>query len=431
MRSSREYPARTLVAALALIFPVPIFIACGNDGDPIGPVLPAAFTITVRSEAAVVTMTWTESSGATSYQATLEGGSATLIKAVGTATEAVFTTADGLEDNVLYVAGAVAESPSGEVASSNRPTVHTNFFPWDEYFPTSLHATGAGEQSFYSEYPYGGFENFTQVPYSQLNCRGCHSQTSGLPPVSGRGCERCHDEVDPGLGSAVDASLTGVCGDCHGRLIAEAVTQGYSDVHRDAGLDCMACHTLGDVHGDGTAYESMLQEGAIDSKCEDCHSMGAGHDPHGGKLDCSACHTQSVVTCYNCHFDKELGCCGPESEGAYEQFTNWIFLVNRGDKVTVGNMQTLKVGGTDEVPESLTFASFAPHHAHTITARGLSCDACHGNEAVRDWGEDGVIDLVVWDRMARTLSHVQGVVPVPPNFAAGGLRMDFVGRGFG
>ena len=48
--------------------------------------------------------------------------------------------------------------------------------------------------------------------------------------------------------------------------------------------------------GDGTNYDSMLEPGAIDAACENCHDMPASHDPHGGKLDCGSCHIQSIVS---------------------------------------------------------------------------------------------------------------------------------------
>jgi hypothetical protein len=56
-----------------------------------------------------------------------------------------------------------------------------------------------------------------------------------------------------------------VCNGCHSRQGLEKSL--YSDVHRDMGFDCMACHTLEDVMGDGTEYLSLQDIGAIDSEC--------------------------------------------------------------------------------------------------------------------------------------------------------------------
>jgi len=74
----------------------------------------------------------------------------------------------------------------------------------------------------------------------------------------------------------------------------EANTLGISDVHRDAGMVCWDCHSQADIHGDGTTYQSMMEPGAMDAACENCHTelpaAHAGYNPHGDRLDCTACH---------------------------------------------------------------------------------------------------------------------------------------------
>ena len=412
---------------LAVILPLAFLPACSSNdngnGPPTGPDAPGAATVTATVNVDTVRLSWSTSSGATSYVASLEAGTDVLDQTVtAPTTQVVFTEVHGIEDGVTYTAGVLSINAEGQTPSTNSPTVTTNYFPWDEYFPTSLHETGHGKKTFYDEVPNAGFERFTGVAYGELSCQGCHSQASGMPPVNGRGCERCHDTPDPQLGAEVDASLTGVCAGCHGRQVAEAITHGYSDVHRDAGMDCMACHTLEDVMGDGTNYDSMLEPGAIDAACEDCHDMPASHDPHGGKLDCGSCHIQSIVNCYNCHFDTEVAGGG---KIAYGQFVDWVFLLNRNGKVTTGNFQSLKWGNNANDPDGKTFIGMAPFYAHTITADGRSCGDCHNNEAVLDWADDGVIDVVTWDAMTKRLNHMTGVIPVPPNYL-GGLRFDFV-----
>ncbi|MCK5447142.1 MAG: hypothetical protein KAJ43_03320, partial [Gemmatimonadetes bacterium] len=82
-------------------------------------------------------------------------------------------------------------------------------------------------------------------------------------------------------------------------------------------------------------------------------------------------------------------------------------------------------GNNANDPDGKTFIGMAPYYAHTITADGRSCGDCHNNEAVLDWAEDGVIDVVTWDAMTKRLNHMTGVIPVPPNYL-GGLRFDFV-----
>jgi hypothetical protein len=334
----------------------------------------------------------------------LEGDGSTLsTTATNSETEVQFTAADGVEDDITYTAVVYSINQAGETASDNAPTVLTDFFPWDEYYWTSLHATGMGKQTFYNETPNGGFEKSTGVAYMDLTCKSCHEPQAG-------GCvTHCHDVANPGLGAEVDATLTGACGDCHGRQKAEAFVHGYSDVHRDAGMDCMACHTLGDVHGDGTIYASMLEDGAIDTRCEDCHTSIADnsyHTMHSSTVDCSACHIQSVVTCYNCHFETELVL---DTKKPYGQFKDWVFLMNYRGKVHAANFQSV----VDVDDESIL--AMAPFYAHTISRNAVtSCNDCHGNPAFQEYfdANDGVIDVVWWNGAG--LSYMKGRIPVTP-----------------
>jgi hypothetical protein len=255
-----------------------------------------------------------------------------------------------------------------------------------------------------------GFEQFTGVPYEQLPCKDCHE-----PSATG-GCAACHGGTSPEPGAEVDASLTGVCGDCHSRQTAEAAH--FSDVHRELGMDCLACHTKEDVMGDGAAYSSMLEVGAVDAACEDCHatvSQNPYHDVHLKTVDCTACHTESVVSCYNCHFETQVQLA---EKLAYGQFMDFVFLVNRDGKVHAANFQTVKHGDH-------TFVAMAPFHAHTIVKQARACMDCHGNAAVRDYLEDGAIDVACWNDSASGLRHIKGVVPVPPDYRTA-LRFDFV-----
>jgi len=280
---------------------------------------------------------------------------------------------------------------------------------WSETFNTSLHATGQGMATWYYEANHG-FEHFTQVPYDQLPCTSCHERRAT------GGCAACHGTTTPHAGAHVDASLTGACGGCHSRQVAEAAH--YPDVHRDAGMDCLACHTKEDVMGDGHPYSSMLEDGAIDARCEDCHTTLSeipAHTIHQKAVDCTACHVQSVVSCYNCHFETQLQM---NRKVAYGQFHDWVLLMNRNGKVHAANFQAVKYHGH-------TFVALAPFYAHTISRKARGCLDCHGSAAVRDYLGDGMINVVWWDSATEKLDHVRGVVPVPPDYRTA-LRFDFV-----
>ncbi len=419
---------KILGLAVVLVFPAALFTACSNDDPATEPVLPpSGVSVSLSVNIDTITVTWTAAATATSYRVELTGGSTITRTATPTESQAIFTGNDGVEDGEQYTATVYAINESGETASGNTPAVTTNFFDWDEYFETSMHRTGMGKQTFYNEVPNGGFETYVQVPYEELACRGCHTPGLGFGTVKGdRGCLSCHDTDNPTLGATVaDASLTGVCGTCHSRQKAEALVHGYSDVHRDAGMTCMDCHSLGDVHGDGTEYASMLEDGAIDAKCSNCHTTlpsNSYHNMHSETVDCTACHTESVVTCNNCHIETELE---TGAKLAYAQFKDWNFLLNRNGKVYTGNYQSV-------VYEDKSVVAFGPFYAHTIVKNAVSgCGDCHGNPAVTDWFEDGVIDLVVYDANVgdangKNLTYQKGIIPIPPNFFDGGLRYDFV-----
>lgn len=407
-RSVASAGPMTLLLCLSLV------IAWDEDGSGL-PLAPEGVTVTVTATDEVVTVTWTASSRATSYRAELNPGALAKTVQAGT-TEAIFTPANGLQDGTEYTVTVYAINADGETASNNTPTVETDFFPWDEYYETSLHFTRSGKPWFYNEVPNAGFGSLTDVAYDGLACKNCHRPDQ---PSGEKGCISCHGTATPQLGADVDATLTGVCGACHGRQKAEAMVHGFTDVHRDAGKDCMFCHTLEDVHGDGNEYNSMLDDGAIDAACDDCHqspAQNAYHTLHASTVDCSACHSQNVVTCNNCHFETEIQL---DQRKAYGQFKNWKFLVNWKGKVHTANYQSVEYQGN-------TVVAFAPHYAHTIARNAVTCDDCHNSEAVQDWDDDGVMNVVWWNEGTQKLEYRQGIIPIPPDYDQGGMVFDFV-----
>ena len=70
------------------------------------------------------------------------------------------------------------------------------------------------------------------------------------------------------------------------------------DVHFAKGFKCMTCHTKKEMHGDGNSYQSWLDPGATEVKCENCHSplaSNTAHDIHSAKVHCTACHAKTVI----------------------------------------------------------------------------------------------------------------------------------------
>ena len=395
---------------------------------------------------------WTAVTTAEAYHVTLTetDGGAVLEEEENLSTSPTsYTFTAAVEDGVSYTVEVCAVFDLGASEScSDTEEFTANFFLWDEYLPTSLHATGAGKATFYSATD--GFEQFTDVPYDQLACKNCH-QT-----ITDGDCTACHTEENPTLGATIEDEEA-VCLACHSRQAAE-VNLGFTDVHRDSdaeifqGNACSACHGLEDVHGDGNEYDSMLDDGAIDAACENCHNANsdppidpATHSGHGDALDCSTCHMKTVVTCYNCHFETELDFDfkafygGPPFPGPAAAGNSWVFLGNRvyGDgstEVHAMNMQTLKFG-TEAGGDAVGYVTIAPYYSHTImpAAEARVCGDCHvgnqggpGGTAGQQYVDEGVITIAEWVDDATGLNRRHnGIIPIPPDYLTA-LEFDFV-----
>jgi hypothetical protein len=170
------------------------------------------------------------------------------------------------------------------------------------------------------------------------------------------------------------------CRTCHGRMNKEAQLQ-LSDVHFDDGMVCSKCHSSDEVHGDGNQYDSMFSPGAMDTKCENCHtelSDNAEHNQHGADFHCDACHLETVITCYNCHFETLLKAHKKKAAGAFKDYI--ILLNDKNGKVRAGTYQSV-------VYEDKTFVAFGPYHGHVVTADGRTCKNCHNSERMLEEGQ--------------------------------------------
>jgi len=344
------------------------------------------------------------------------------------------------------------------------------------WFATSLHATRAGKETFYNDglgeaapAPLqSGFGNYVTVAYADLPCVDCHNASDDGPwdsdatggsvvdtwpgnPV----CRDCHGNSDAGESPSIGTSVANdVCKGCHGRLGAETAI-GLTDVH--AAFSCSQCHALGDIHGVAGAQPATMFDGAITADCLACHTPSGTiteHVVHSADLDCSTCHMQSVVTCYNCHFDNEaiedgsvlhakfasakFG--GPPASGK-----SWRFLVNKvlGDgstRVFPGSMQSLVADVTasnfpGEDNQGATFVAIAPYYAHAITrSDALTCTGCHGTVNAVALAAGNPVDVVAWgaadgvevpvSSMMATWQAPSGIIPVPEDTSL--LGFDFI-----
>lgn len=111
--------------------------------------------------------------------------------------------------------------------------------------------------------------------------RGPHSSThalKGLPPMEA--CARCHDRSGrtaltyQGLmdgNNALVPTRRGLAGPVKGTE-ERSFTHIAADVHFEAGMECIDCHTSRETMGEGFAHANM--EGQLEIRCEDCHGDG-------------------------------------------------------------------------------------------------------------------------------------------------------------
>ncbi len=344
---------------------------------------------------------------------------------------------------------------------SSTPTV-------EERFATSLHGTRQGKDTWYNDTD--GFGSVVTVLYEDLPCADCHDTRENGPNdetlddgvftdawAGEPNCLDCH-EGEPG--GPVDEPDR--CLGCHGRQATEK-SLGLTDldVHLGTlGFTCSDCHTDGDVHGDGTAYSTMFEPGAIDADCSNanCHDGAlVANDfhtsTHVDAIDCSACHMTTAVACYNCHFDNEGIDDGSvtHSKFASAKFGGagdkaWRFLVNRviddqgNTKIYPGSMQSLMADATaanapGDDGQGVSFVAIGPYYSHSIQKNAITCEDCHASAAMQQYVDEGVIDVVRWKadagvevpvgEMGANWQAPKGVIPIPPDYDTT-LNFDFV-----
>ena len=281
---------------------------------------------------------------------------------------------------------------------------------------TSLHATTAGMEYWYMD----GLYNFTGISYEELSCKNCHAES----------CDACHDvdaSGEPVLHGKEQDPAT--CYSCHGRQkimqMKFMAPQNEADVHFARGMKCGDCHTMKEIHGDGGEWNSMLDAGFFEVRCENCHSANtevAEHAVHAGKqLRCSTCHMRKAIACYNCHFNAEVMY---DKKVAHKPISDFILLVKdrRDSRISPGTVMV--VGYLTEVTDPTTFkavAAVAPFYSHTITSAGRRCSDCHNNPAVQELVSSGKVRFTWWDEQSGGIAHLSGVIP----YMEGKLEMSF------
>jgi len=277
--------------------------------------------------------------------------------------------------------------------------------PERNFYENSLHYTNKGFEYWYSK-DQGGLERLTGIPFSELKCTGCHV----------RSCDTCHKKEVNGKAtySLEPARAQEACQNCHKiETLEEAKKNKESnnlDVHFKNGMKCMDCHSIREIHGDGTVYNSFQQQGAMDTQCENCHSpltKITSHVVHEDKLDCNACHVRDLPACYNCHFDTKI----KENKSVSLPLKNLLFLINSEGKVTLANFHTF-------VYQNKAMIVFAPAFPHFVMKEGRKCEECHNTQIIKDIKENKFYPIVF---EKGELKNVNGVIPVLE-----GMKWNFV-----
>ena len=277
------------------------------------------------------------------------------------------------------------------------------------FFSKSLHKTGEGMRYWYEAED--GFMALTGIPYNELGCKNCHA----------KGCTDCHlekTEKGPAF-SLAKARKNETCFKCHAR--AKAVnkldkSRDFSDVHMQAGLTCVDCHTPREIHGDGNFYKTMRDSNAKDAACTNCHTKEAedypaipatkSHRIHKGKLECNACHVQNTMTCYNCHFG-EFARTKSKPKSFTGKVKDFLLLVKYKGKITSGSLQTLVSD------DNKAFIIYAPYLTHSIMSEGRKCEECHKTKAVNRLASGKKFTMATFKK--DKINFYKGVVPLVPD----------------
>jgi hypothetical protein len=169
----------------------------------------------------------------------------------------------------------------------------------------SLHTTQQGYITAIEDRCGCSFEGAGVGDFYDVRCAGCHTT-----------CGQCHISRPNSVGGGfpliggtilyshrfrATPDMTEQCTACHGSRVGAdylgEIEGNAPDAHRSMGMQCTGCHTMDEIHGDGTAYEHRYQVANM-PRCEDCHGETAASDVvtvDPGSMMCSTCHGADTV----------------------------------------------------------------------------------------------------------------------------------------
>lgn len=258
----------------------------------------------------------------------------------------------------------------------------------DAFYTKSLHFTARGFAHWYAK-EQGGPELITGQPYSAMGCGDCHVGT----------CDTCHRKDVSGKPtySLAVAHTEAACAKCHSVPTGD---KAKADVHASRGMTCMSCHTTREVHGNGVAYATYAEPGAVEARCENCHDGAKckAFTVHNAKVDCSACHARAADQCHNCHLETKMR----DKKSISVPLQNVLFLVNHEGRVTAGTFLSYTYGRK-------TMITFGRSFSHSVVRDGRKCAECHGTKAAGELAANR-FRLMEWEN--GQIKNAQGVIPV-------------------
>lgn len=226
------------------------------------------------------------------------------------------------------------------------------------------------------------------------DCAKCHTS-----------CGQCHISQPFAVGGGfIDGhevretpNQTRNCTACHGSRVGDeyrGMNSGYSaDVHYLSGMNCMDCHTGGELHGDGTTpdhrYDVAGAPACTDAGCHaDVISAGGNtqHSIHGESVQCQVCHSVGYKNCYNCHVGEGL-----------RHPSRMDFRVGKNPETTADHpweyvlLRHVPIAPDSYSDYGITMPAYAshptwlytsPHNVRKSTPQNQSCDSCHENSGL-------------------------------------------------
>lgn len=294
----------------------------------------------------------------------------------------------------------------------------------------SLHTQGFGQKALVALR--GGFPSYEAFPEDLKKgydtfCGKCHASCGEChvirPRQAGGGFLGGHVFQQP------DMRLN--CTACHSARIAHAYfgeANGLKpDVHyvKLPGGLCTNCHSVDEMHGDGTKYEQRFQV-RDQPRCETCHgdkaTANSYHSMHWNKLSCQSCHAQDYQNCGSCHVNAEAVRKGPfmgfkiginTMPGTFR----FKFVVLRNTPAAPDTWSKFGIPVLANFDAAPTFKLATPHNIQRWTPRtqvqsGQACyEACH----ISNGRNKGVFlfdsDLLDWEKAANRPVVVDGKLP--------------------